>query len=174
MATVEQPPLDLSEVPGTGNCCGLWLADKICPSRLCQPFPADLPDIIMNNITNLRWSTGCVFCPESLVPTEQRPQFGDMIFIRTGRSCNEYEAILPETVMEEIRELFPLASFEHEAALLLFLEENRYRTPVSMLVDCVRKFPASMFRQMLLIKAENPGRWADEILFELAEAAMTN
>ena len=57
----------------------------------------------------------------SLVPTEQRQQFEDLIFVRTGRSCNDYEAILPASIIDEIRGFFPLASFEHEAALLVFL-----------------------------------------------------
>ena len=164
--------IDLSAVPGTGNYCGLWLADSYDPSRLCQAIPEGVPREILKMISKLRWSKGCVNCPESLVPDGQRAQYQDLIFVRSGRSCNTYEAILPDTIVSELKEVFPLRSFQHEAALLIFLEENRYRTSCAMLVDCVHKFPASMLEEMLLIKTKHPDRWADEILFELAASCI--
>lgn len=166
--------LDLAEIPGQGNCCGLWLADGYDPSKLCQAVPDDLPSDILFMISELRWSKGCVYCPESLVPEEQRAQYKDLIFVRSGRTCNGYEAVLPDTIVGDLKRVFPLRTFEHEAALLVLLEENRYRTSCEMLVDCLHKFEASMLREMLAIKAKRPDEWADEILCALAFSSIPN
>lgn len=172
MTASTAPAIDFAELPGSGNCCGLWLADGYDPSELCQAVPDDLPGDILLMISELRWSKGCVYCPESLVPEDQRAQYRDLIFVRSGRTCNGYEAILPGTITNDLKQFFPLRTFEHEAALLIFLEENRYRTSCELLVACVHKFPSSMLREMLAIKAKHPDRWADEILFELASASI--